>query len=98
MPSALVASLIGAALPAADQAEPLLKRLDPVLRTKVLMALAALLILAGASIALLLLWTRYVKRRIRQPFPASRAHEDDWYNKPLVKPRDDKDDENDNVV
>jgi hypothetical protein len=75
---------------AAEQSEPLIKRLDPVSRTKVLMALTALLLLGGALIAIVMLWGRHARRKTREPFPPSRTNEEEWYNKPLVpKPRDD---------
>jgi len=80
----------------ADKAEPWLKRLDPVSRTKVLMALAALLLLGGLLISVVILWARHARRRIREPLPKSRIHDDDWYNKPLIrKPRDEDVDEPD---
>jgi hypothetical protein len=81
-----------ALLGAAEQAEPWLKRLDPVSRTKVLMALTALFLLGGTLIAVVMLWARHARRKIREPFPASSTNEEKWYNKPLVpKPRDDAD-------
>jgi hypothetical protein len=80
----------------ADQAEPWLKRLDPVSRAKVLMALAALLLLGGLLITVVILWARHARRKIREPLPKSRIHDDDWYNKPLVpQPRDEDVDEPD---
>ena len=83
-----------AAAGTANKAEPWLLRLDPVSRTKVLMALAALLLLGGLLVAIVVLWGRHVRRKIREPLPGSRMHDDDWYNKPLVpKPRDEDVDE-----
>jgi hypothetical protein len=63
---------------AAEQAEPLLKRLDPERRTGVVMALAALVILGAGMILLVVLGARYVRRVSRQR-PPQRGHQpSDW--------------------
>jgi len=86
---AICSRLLAAADEGAEKAEPWLKRLDPVLRTKVVMSLTGLLLLGGLLIAIVMLWARHTRRKLREPLPETRIHEDDWYNKPLVpKPGD----------
>ena len=63
---------------AADQAEPLLKRLDPERRTSVLMALAALVILGAGMILLVVLGARYVRRVSRERPPQRGRQPSDW--------------------
>jgi hypothetical protein len=87
--SAIWPILLAAADEGADKAEPWLKRLDPVLRTKVIMTLTGLLLLGALLIAIAMLWARHTRRKIREPLPEARIREDEWYNKPLVpKPSD----------
>ncbi len=76
----------------AQQAEPLIRRLDPQMRAKVLAALAGLIILGLAMIALVWLGGRATKRYMGIE-PKSRRREpdvnpDDWAHKPIVPPLD----------
>lgn len=63
---------------AADQAKPLLERLDPQTRAGLLAALAGLVVLAIGSIVVVYLGARYVKRIIRQRPPERRRDASDW--------------------
>ena len=69
---------------ATQQAEPLLMRLDPASRAKVLMALMALLLAGVALVALAWLGGRRLRRIASTRLPKTRPHEDGWYRKPLV--------------
>ncbi|MCA9119088.1 MAG: hypothetical protein H6822_23295 [Planctomycetaceae bacterium] len=85
--------MIHAAWLFAQQTEPLIRRLDPQTRAKVLAALAGLIILGMAMIALTWLGGRATKRYMGIS-PKSRRREsdldpDDWAQKPLVPPLDD---------
>jgi len=77
----------------AQQAEPLIRRLDPQTRAKVLAALAGLIILGFAMIALVWLGGRATRRYMGiEPKPRRRDTEvnpDDWAHKPIVPPLDD---------
>ncbi|MBI2481755.1 MAG: hypothetical protein HYV60_24865 [Planctomycetia bacterium] len=74
----------------AQQAEPLIRRLDPQMRAKVLAAFAGLIILGLAMIVLVWLGGRATRRymgieakpRRREPD----VNPDDWAHKPLVPP------------
>jgi hypothetical protein len=78
---------VGRSLLAVDQkAEPLLMRLQPETRAKVLMALLALVLVGIALIALVWIGARYLRRIAHTPPRSTRPHEDDWYRKPLVPP------------
>jgi hypothetical protein len=70
----------------AEQAEPLLMRLDPQRRAKVLMALLGLVLVGVALIVLAFLGGRYLRRVIKQPIRATRPGDDDWSRKPLIPP------------
>ena len=71
-------------LAAAERTEPLLMRLDPQQRAKVLMALVGLVLVGALLVGLAWLGGRHVRRIARKrPRPASR-HDDQWYRKPLV--------------
>ncbi len=76
----------------AQQAEPLIRRLEPQMRAKVLAALAALVILGIGMIALVWLGGRATRRYMgleakpRRQEPA--INPDDWVHKPLVPPCD----------
>ena len=88
--------LLAAEQAPAEKAEPLLKRLDPVSRAKIAMGLTGLVLLGALLIAIVVLWARSARRKSRERFPATRAHDDEWYNKPLVpKPSDEQGDESD---
>ncbi len=59
---------------AGKQTEPLLMRLDPASRAKVLMAILGLVVLGGGLIAMICLGARYVLRVAREPVrPARRG-------------------------
>ena len=82
-----------APLLAAEEKQPLLKRLDPATRAKVLAALAALLILGFTMIVLIWLGGRFTRRYInldsrrrQQPPP----NPDDWAAKPLASEEHDE--------
>jgi hypothetical protein len=70
-------------LAAAEQAEPLLMRLDPANRAKVLMALLALVLVGMGLVALAWIGGRRLRRVIKQPLKPVRRLEDHWYRKPL---------------
>ena len=63
---------------AADQAKPLLVRLDPQSRAGLLAALAGMVVLAFGFMVLAYLGARYVKRIIRQRPPPRRRDTSDW--------------------
>ncbi len=69
---------------AGDKAEPLLMRLDPARRTKVVMALLALLLLGAALVALVIIGGRSVLRIVRKSHGPTPTLEERWYRKPLV--------------
>jgi hypothetical protein len=76
---------VGALLLAANQrAEPLLVRLEPRQRAKVVMALLGLVIVGAGLVALAWLGGREVRRIARKRPRATSTHEDAWYRKPLV--------------
>jgi hypothetical protein len=86
-----LASLIGWAAPASrllaaadEKAEPLLMRLDPVSRAKVIMSLLALVLVGIALVAMAWLGARHLRRIARKPLRPTVEHEDDWYRKPLI--------------
>lgn len=74
----------------AQQAEPLIRRLDPQTRAKVLATLAGLIILGLAMIALVWLGGRATRRYMgSRPKPRRREpgiNPDDWADKPVVPP------------
>jgi len=67
--------------------EPLLTRLTPDTRARVVMALIALVIVGLALMALAALGGRFVLRQARKSLGPTPRREDDWYRKPLI-PRD----------
>jgi hypothetical protein len=77
----------------AQQAEPLIRRLEPQMRAKVLATLAGLIILGIAMIVLVWLGGRATRRYMGiEAKPRRRKSEispDDWAHKPLVPPLDD---------
>jgi len=80
MPGRLDAILLAAG----ERAEPLLMRLDPEQRAKVLMALVGLVLVGSLLIALVWLGGRHLRRIAgKRPRPAS-PRDDLWYRKPLV--------------
>ncbi len=76
----------------AQQAQPLIRRLDPQTRAKVLAALAGLVILGFALIAFVWLAGRATRRYMgvtKEPdHRPNSIQPDDWAHKPLVPPLD----------
>ncbi len=74
----------------AQQAEPLIRRLDPQTRAKVLATLAGLVILGIAMIVLVWLGGRATRRYMGIEAKSRRrdpdVNPDDWAHKPLVPP------------
>lgn len=58
--------------------------IEPLLRAKLLMALAGLVVLGLGMLAMIVLGGRYARRIARTSLPPSRTHEDRWYAKRLV--------------
>jgi hypothetical protein len=88
----LLASSIAWAVPTArlladadQKAEPLLLRLDPESRAKVVMSLLALILLGLALVAMIWLGARHLRRIARKRLGPAAEHQDDWYRKPLVR-------------
>jgi hypothetical protein len=78
----------------AAEGEPLARKLDPVLRTQVLMVLLGLLLIGLLLILLVLMGGRYVRRLARhRPGASSAAAQDAWYRKPLAREIHESDDE-----
>ena len=77
-------SVAGLLAAAEQKSEPLLVRLDPESRAKVLMSLLALVLVGVGLVALVWLGGRHLRRIARQRLVPTREHEDDWYRKPLV--------------
>jgi hypothetical protein len=72
------------ALAANERSEPLLMRLEPHERAKVLMALLGLVLVGALLVGLAWLGGRHVLRIARKrPGPTSR-HDESWYRKPLI--------------
>ncbi|MEX0675560.1 MAG: hypothetical protein WD063_00695 [Pirellulales bacterium] len=69
---------------AEEKAKPLLMRLDPQNRAKVLMALLGLALVGVGLVALTIMAGRQVLRIARTSHGPTRRHEDDWSRKPLV--------------
>ena len=75
----------GAALLAANEkAQPLLLRLDPESRTKVVMALLGLVLVGVGLVALTMMAGRQVLRIARTSHGPTQRREEEWYRKPLV--------------
>jgi hypothetical protein len=78
----------------AAEGEPLLRKLDPVLRTQVLMALLGLVLIGLLLVLLIMMGGRFVRRLARHRTGASAAAaQDDWYRKPLATPERPSDNE-----
>ena len=72
---------------AADAAaRPLIFRLDPELRAKVVMALLAIILVGGLLVAIAVLGGRRARRLARDRAPSGTTHGDAWYQKPLSPP------------
>jgi hypothetical protein len=84
--TSLPASAAGPLAAAAAKTEPLLNRLDPPQRTKVLMTLLGLVLLGLLLIAIAYLGGRHVIRLARKRSGPTPTHDDRWYRKPLVPP------------
>ena len=69
-----------------EQARPLLTRLDPVSRAKVVMALLALVLSGLAIVGLAWYGARRLRRIARQPARPTVDRQDAWYQKPLTPP------------
>ncbi len=67
-----------------QKAEPLLLKLDPVDRAKVLMTLLGLVLVGVALVALAWLGGRHYLRIARSPLRPTSENQDDWFRKPLV--------------
>ena len=67
-----------------EKAQPLLMRLDPQNRAKVLMALLGVVLVGVGLVALTLFAGRQLLRMARASHRPTQRHEDDWYRKPLV--------------
>jgi hypothetical protein len=82
----LPARVAALAADAPQQVEPLLMRLDPQRRAKVLMALLGLVLVGVVLIAAAALGGRHVLRIARMRNRPTPRHDDQWYRKPLVPP------------
>jgi hypothetical protein len=67
-----------------EHAKPLLDRLDPERRAKVIMALLGMVLAGLAIVALAVLLGRHFLRAARKPVHPTPRHEDDWFRKPLA--------------
>lgn len=65
------------------QAQPMLRKLDPVTRAQVFMALLGLILLGLLLILVVMVGGHYVRRLARHR-PATTSPQDLWYRKPLV--------------
>ncbi|REK18675.1 MAG: hypothetical protein DWQ37_03830 [Planctomycetota bacterium] len=75
---------VEAAADAEKKAEPLLMKLDPQRRAKVLMALLGLVLLGGFLMALVIMGGRQAMRAARKSHGPTQHSQDQWYRKPLV--------------
>jgi hypothetical protein len=75
----------GRALVAATDAatRPLIFRLDPELRAKVVMALLAIILVGGLLVAFAILGGRRARRLARERAQSTATHGAAWYQKPL---------------
>jgi hypothetical protein len=69
-----------------DAARPLIFRLDPELRAKVVMALLAIILVGGLLVAIAVLGGRRARRLARDRAQPGTTHGDAWYQKPLSPP------------
>jgi hypothetical protein len=74
-------------LAAEEKAQTLIERLDPLSRTRVVMALLGLVLVGGGLVLLTIVAGRRLRRIARHTPGPTRTHEEDWYQKPLI-PRD----------
>ena len=68
---------------AADK-QPILMRLDPASRAKVMMALLGLVVLGAALVLMVWVGGRYMRRIARERPKPTPLHSDDWAKKPLA--------------
>ncbi len=68
---------------ATPETRPLLWRLDPVLRAKVLMALLALILLGLLLLVIVRTWARWTRREARRALRRTQPGDDRWYKTPL---------------
>ena len=68
---------------ASPQTKPLLWRLDPVLRAKVLMALLALVLVGLVLLVVVRSWARWTRREARRSLRPTQPGDDRWYKTPL---------------
>lgn len=80
-------------LVAQEAAQPLIRRLPPEARARVVMAILGLVIVAGALVALIVMIGRQYRRRARLGYRPIRPRPDEWAEKPLAPPADDEDNE-----
>ncbi|MGD9645463.1 MAG: hypothetical protein AB7U73_07110 [Pirellulales bacterium] len=78
----MLAFLLAQAAPPEDK--PLIWRLDPVLRAKVLMALLGLILLGLLLIVLVRTWARWARRQARRTMRPTQPGDDRWYKTPLA--------------
>ncbi len=71
---------------ASDKTQPLLLRLDPEQRARVIMALLGLVLVGGLMMVLILAAGRRLRRIARQRHVRTTVDEAEWYRKPLVPP------------
>ena len=69
---------------APPQTQPLLWRLDPVSRAKVLMALLGLILLGLLLLVLVRSWARWTRREARRALRPTQPGDDRWYKAPLA--------------
>ena len=67
-----------------EKAEPLLMRLDPQTRAKVVMALLGLVLVGILLVTMIVIAARSAMRAARTTRGPTRRGEEDWYRKPLV--------------
>ena len=66
------------------ETQPLLWRLDPVSRAKVLMALLGLILVGLLLLILVRSWARWTRREARRALRPTQPGDDRWYKAPLV--------------
>lgn len=69
---------------AQPEKQPLLWRLDPVSRAKVLMALLGLILIGLLLLILVRSWARWTRREARRALRRTQPGDDRWYKAPLA--------------
>jgi hypothetical protein len=77
-------ALLGKPAAAPEKAEPLLMRLDPQTRAKVVMARLGLVLVGVLLVTIIIVAAQSALRLARTTRGPTRRGEDDWYRKPLV--------------